>query len=242
MSLCLIWWQHAGRFYEELPNTADYVSYRLACNKEDYPEPYSPPINPPLSFLPQQPYRSQTTTATSSSSTATSKNTFSPPAHTTAIFKYPSVQGLSSPPPGVAAYTFPKEQYVWIYKLKPLHWAQSKRLHWGGRFTWTVTLRYMHCCGQLWKSNNKCSFCFSSVQFAVKDYLTVIGWVMFYLKNNSNWKDRIISWCLIVDDLSFYPFDFVKKKEKRKRINKLYSTSISLSCHTQSFDIPLYWG
>ncbi|XP_040907696.1 nectin cell adhesion molecule 1a [Toxotes jaculatrix] len=109
--------QHSGRFYEELPNTADYVSYRLACNKEDYPEPYSPPINPPLSFLPQHPYHSsQPTTATSSSSssstTTTSKNTFSPPSHTTAIFKYPSVPGLSSPPPGAAAYTFPKEQYV----------------------------------------------------------------------------------------------------------------------------------
>lgn len=108
--------QHSGRFYEELPNTADYVSYRLACNKEDYPEPYSPPINPPLSFLPQQPYHSQATTVTSSSSStggaAGSKNTFSPPTHTTAVFKYPSVQGLSSPPPGVAAYTFPKEQYV----------------------------------------------------------------------------------------------------------------------------------
>ncbi|XP_035482956.1 nectin-1-like isoform X2 [Scophthalmus maximus] len=106
--------QHSGRFYEELPNTADYVSYRLACNKEDYPEPYSPPINPPLSFLPQHPYHSPqpTTATTSSSSTSTSKNTFSPPSLTTAIFKYPSVPGLSSPPPGVAAYTFPKEQYV----------------------------------------------------------------------------------------------------------------------------------
>ncbi|XP_028277495.1 nectin 1a isoform X2 [Parambassis ranga] len=106
--------QHSGRLYEELPNTADYVSYRLACNKDDYPEPYSPPINPPLSFLPQHPYHSsQPTTLTSSSSTTTgSKNTFSPPSHTTAIFKYPSVSGLSSPPPGVAAYTFPKEQYV----------------------------------------------------------------------------------------------------------------------------------
>ncbi|CAJ1063964.1 nectin cell adhesion molecule 1a [Xyrichtys novacula] len=108
--------QHSGRFYEELPNTADYVSYRLACNKEDYPEPYSPPINPPLSFLPQHPYQSShTTPATSSSSSnnTMSKNTFSPPPpHTTAIFKYPSVPGLSSPPPGVAAYTFPKEQYV----------------------------------------------------------------------------------------------------------------------------------
>ncbi|TWW74712.1 nectin cell adhesion molecule 1a isoform X1 [Takifugu flavidus] len=106
--------QHSGRFYEELPNTADYVSYRLACNKDDYPEPYSPPINPPLSFLPQHPYHSQPPTATGSSTTTTtsSKNTYSPPSHTTAVFKYPSVQGLSSPPPGVAAYTFPKEQYV----------------------------------------------------------------------------------------------------------------------------------
>ncbi|XP_031176308.1 nectin cell adhesion molecule 1a isoform X1 [Sander lucioperca] len=108
--------QHPGRFYEELPNTADYVSYRLACNKEDYPEPYSPPIKPPLSFLPQHPYNSsQPTTATSSSGTNTPKNTSSPPlppSHTTAIFKYPSVPGLASPPPGVVAYTFPKEQYV----------------------------------------------------------------------------------------------------------------------------------
>lgn len=111
--MSLILPQHSGRFYEELPNTADYVSYRLACNKEDYPEPYSPPINPPLSFLPQHPYQPQPAPASSSSSTGTSKNTFSPPSHTTAIFKYPSVQGLSSPPPGVAAYTFPKEQYVW---------------------------------------------------------------------------------------------------------------------------------
>ncbi|TDH04882.1 hypothetical protein EPR50_G00137620 [Perca flavescens] len=108
--------QHPGRFYEELPNTADYVSYRLACNKEDYPEPYSPPIKPPLSFLPQHPYNSsQPTTTTSSSGTNTPKNTSSPPlppSHTTAIFKYPSVSGLASPPPGVVAYTFPKEQYV----------------------------------------------------------------------------------------------------------------------------------
>ncbi|XP_032431848.1 nectin 1a [Xiphophorus hellerii] len=106
--------QHAGRFYEELPNTADYVSYRLACNKEDYPEPYSPPINPPLSFLPQQPYHpSQTMPVLGTSSASTpSKNTFAPQTHTTAIFKYPSVPGLSSPPPGVGPYTFPKEQYV----------------------------------------------------------------------------------------------------------------------------------
>ncbi|XP_077597432.1 nectin 1a [Stigmatopora nigra] len=108
--------QHSGRFYEELPNTADYVSYRLACNKEDFPEPYSPPINPPLSFLPQHPYHSpQATTvaASSSSSTNSSKNTFSPPLHSTAIFKYPSsFSGMSSPTPGVGTYTFPKEQYV----------------------------------------------------------------------------------------------------------------------------------
>lgn len=121
--------QHSGRFYEELPNTADYVSYRLACNKDDYPEPYSPPINPPLSFLPQHPYHSQPTTATGSSSTTTSsKNTYSPPSHTTAVFKYPSVQGLSSPPPGVAAYTFPKEQYVWTLgktsRLNPI-WTRN---------------------------------------------------------------------------------------------------------------------
>ncbi|KAL0162753.1 hypothetical protein M9458_042149, partial [Cirrhinus mrigala] len=45
-----------GRFYDELPNTADYVSYRLACNKEDYLEQHSPPIQPPLTFLPQNPY------------------------------------------------------------------------------------------------------------------------------------------------------------------------------------------
>lgn len=115
--------QHSGRFYEELPNTADYVSYRLACNKEDYPEPYSPPINPPLSFLPQHPYPSSQPTS-GSSTTTTSKNTFSPPSHTTAIFRYPSVQGLSSPPPGVAAYTFPKEQYVWTL-LQTLQWTQN---------------------------------------------------------------------------------------------------------------------
>ncbi|XP_075958670.1 nectin 1a [Anarhichas minor] len=104
--------QHSGRFYEELPNTADYVSYRLACNKEDYPDPYSPPIKPQLSFLPQHPYHSSLPTTATSSGTNTPKNTLSPPLHTTAIFKYPSVPGLSSPPPGVAAYTFPKEQYV----------------------------------------------------------------------------------------------------------------------------------
>ncbi|KAM9729738.1 nectin 1a [Menidia menidia] len=105
--------QHSGRFYEELPNTADYVSYRLACNKDDYPEPYSPPINPPLTFLPQHPYpSSQTMPSTGNNSTNTlSKNTFAPPSHTTATFKYPSVPGLAPPPPG-GTYTFPKEQYV----------------------------------------------------------------------------------------------------------------------------------
>ncbi|XP_061596857.1 nectin cell adhesion molecule 1a [Cololabis saira] len=103
--------QHSGRFYEELPNTADYVSYRLACNKEDYPEPYSPPINPPLSFLPQHPYPSTHTIPATSSSTL-SNNSFGPPSHTATIFKYPSVPGMSSPPPGMASYTFPKEQYV----------------------------------------------------------------------------------------------------------------------------------
>ncbi|KAM4620931.1 nectin 1a [Polymixia lowei] len=109
--------QHSGKFYEELPNTADYVSYRLACNKEDYPEPYSPPINPPLTFLPQHPYHSSdptnaTTTNTTTFTQASSKFALSPPSNSAAIFKYPSVPGLPSPPPGVAPYTFPKEQYV----------------------------------------------------------------------------------------------------------------------------------
>ncbi|XP_056295667.1 nectin-1-like isoform X2 [Pseudoliparis swirei] len=104
--------QHSGRFYEELPNPADYVSYRLARNTEDDPEPYSPPINAPqLSFLPQQPYPPpQPTTAAGGADTPS--HTSSPPSHTAAIFKYPSVPVLCSPPPGVAAYTFPKEQYV----------------------------------------------------------------------------------------------------------------------------------
>uniref|UniRef100_A0A1A7WIL7 Poliovirus receptor-related 1a n=2 Tax=Iconisemion striatum TaxID=60296 RepID=A0A1A7WIL7_9TELE len=104
--------QHSGRFYEELPNTADYVSYRLACNKEDYPEPFSPPINNPLSFLPQQPYLSSPQAMATSCTSTPSKNTFAPPSHNTAVFKYPSIPGLSSPPPGVGSYTFPKEQYV----------------------------------------------------------------------------------------------------------------------------------
>ncbi|KAK0136000.1 Nectin-1 [Merluccius polli] len=114
--------QHAGKFYEELPNTADYVSYRLACNKEDYPEPYSPPIPPPLSFLPQHPYApadpgpaagaaAAAARPAAAMNQAASRNTFSPPSHTTAIFKYPSMPGMTSPPPGVAPYTFPKEQY-----------------------------------------------------------------------------------------------------------------------------------
>ncbi|KAG7266692.1 hypothetical protein CRUP_037259 [Coryphaenoides rupestris] len=124
--------QHAGKCYEELPNTADYVSYRLACNKEDYPEPYSPPIHPPLSFLPQHPDQ-PTDSAPSPAPAATlaipanvakpaatsnhvvSGNTFVAPSHTTAaVFKYPTLPGMTSspPPPGVAPYTFPKEQYV----------------------------------------------------------------------------------------------------------------------------------
>ncbi|XP_038129848.1 nectin cell adhesion molecule 1a isoform X2 [Cyprinodon tularosa] len=77
--------QHGGRFYEELPNTADYQPYQ------------SPQLMPALG---------------ASSASTPSKNTFAPPTHTTAVFKYPSVPGLSSPPPGVGPYTFPKEQYV----------------------------------------------------------------------------------------------------------------------------------
>ncbi|XP_061557651.1 nectin-1-like isoform X2 [Phycodurus eques] len=60
----------------------------------------------------QHPYHSPQATTGSSSSTNSSKNTFSPPSHSAAIFKYPSVPGLPPPPPGVGAYTFPKEQYV----------------------------------------------------------------------------------------------------------------------------------
>ncbi|TRY99621.1 hypothetical protein DNTS_004816 [Danionella cerebrum] len=75
--------QSPTRFYDELPNTADYVSYRLACNKEDYVEQHSPP----LSFLPQHPQH-----------------------QTTAIFSYPAAP---MPGPGqIPPYTFPKEQYV----------------------------------------------------------------------------------------------------------------------------------
>lgn len=83
--------QSPGRFYDELPNTADYVSYRLACNKEDYLEQHSPPIQPPLTFLPQNPY------------THSNQN---------AIFTYPTPSGP------ISSYTFPKEQYVWIH-LRP---------------------------------------------------------------------------------------------------------------------------
>lgn len=105
--------------------------------------------------------------------------------------------------------------------------------------TWTGTLRYLHRCGQPWKSNDKCSFCFSSVQFAVKDDLTVIGWVMFYLKNTSNWMDRIISWCLIVDDLSFYPFDFVKNKKGKKNKEIIFHFYIFILSYTILWQSPL---
>lgn len=80
--------QSPGRFYDELPNTADYVSYRLACNKEDYLEQNSPPIQPPLTFLPQNPYTQH--------------------GNQNAIFTYPTPPG----PGPVSSYTFPKEQYV----------------------------------------------------------------------------------------------------------------------------------
>uniref|UniRef100_A0A3B1INQ7 Nectin cell adhesion molecule 1a n=1 Tax=Astyanax mexicanus TaxID=7994 RepID=A0A3B1INQ7_ASTMX len=78
--------QAPGRLYDELPNTADYVSYRLACNKDDYMEQHSPPIQPPLTFLPQNPYTQHAT-------------------HTS-TFTYPT------PPAPISSYTFPKEQYV----------------------------------------------------------------------------------------------------------------------------------
>lgn len=186
--------QHSGRFYEELPNTADYVSYRLACNKEDYPEPYSPPINPPLSFLPQQPYQSHTTTATSSStSAAPSKNTFSPPSHTTAVFKYPSVQGLpTSPPPGVAAYTFPKEQYVWGQTPGKLVAVATK---------WTLSLDPDWSCGAapgplwsslLWKSHDKSSSSLCLLRFFHSDR----HWLNYVSPEiTSNWLCRVLSWC-----------------------------------------------
>uniref|UniRef100_A0AAY5JXH9 Ig-like domain-containing protein n=1 Tax=Esox lucius TaxID=8010 RepID=A0AAY5JXH9_ESOLU len=118
--------QRSGRIFEELPNTADYVSYRLACNKEDYPEPYSPPINPPLSFLPQHHYSSSPSknsfshlshqftsnnTFSAPSHPPPSKNTFSPPSNPCPVFRYPSLPSLCHPT-GAASYTFPKEQYV----------------------------------------------------------------------------------------------------------------------------------
>ncbi|KAL7844256.1 hypothetical protein SRHO_G00227950 [Serrasalmus rhombeus] len=78
--------QSQGRLYDELPNTADYVSYRLACNKDDYMEQHSPPIQPPLTFLPQNPYTQHGTQIST--------------------FTYPT------PPGPISSYTFPKEQYV----------------------------------------------------------------------------------------------------------------------------------
>ncbi|MCJ8740827.1 hypothetical protein PDJAM_G00063650 [Pangasius djambal] len=74
--------QNQGQIYDELPNPADYVSYRLACNKDGHPEQHSQPIQPPLTFLPQHP--------------CTQSNTFT----------YPT------PPGPNTSYTFPKEQYV----------------------------------------------------------------------------------------------------------------------------------
>ncbi|XP_058272040.1 nectin cell adhesion molecule 1a isoform X2 [Hemibagrus wyckioides] len=74
--------QNQGQIYDELPNPADYVSYRLACNKDGYPEQHSPPIQPPLTFLPQHPCPQSNT------------------------FTYPT------PPGPNTSYTFPKEQYV----------------------------------------------------------------------------------------------------------------------------------
>eukprot|EP00063_Salmo_salar_P063573 XP_014038408.1 PREDICTED: uncharacterized protein LOC106591715 [Salmo salar] len=102
--------QRSGRVYEDLPNTADYVSYRLACNKDDYPEPYSPPINPPLS-LPDSPPINPPLSFLSQHAYTHSNNTFSPASHPSSVFRYPSLPSLS-PPPGLAPYTFPKEQYV----------------------------------------------------------------------------------------------------------------------------------
>ncbi|XP_060747017.1 nectin cell adhesion molecule 1a isoform X2 [Tachysurus vachellii] len=72
--------QNQGQIYDELPNKADYVSYHLACNKDGYPEQHSPPIQPPLTFLPQHP--------------CPQSNTFTCP---------------TAPRPNTS-YTFPKEQ------------------------------------------------------------------------------------------------------------------------------------
>ncbi|TSQ12721.1 V-set and immunoglobulin domain-containing protein 10-like 2 [Bagarius yarrelli] len=74
--------QNQGQIYDELPNSADYVSYRLTCNKDSFSEKHSPPIQPPLTFLPQHP--------------CPQSNTFS----------YPTPPGPST------SYTFPKEQYI----------------------------------------------------------------------------------------------------------------------------------
>ncbi|KAK0150266.1 Nectin-1 [Merluccius polli] len=86
--------KHAGKFYEELPNTADY-------------HPYAPADPGPAAAAAAAAAR-----PAAAMNQAASRNTFSPPSHTTAIFKYPSMPGMTSPPPGVAPYTFPKEQYV----------------------------------------------------------------------------------------------------------------------------------
>ncbi|KAF5906957.1 nectin-1-like isoform X2, partial [Clarias magur] len=71
--------QNQSQIYDEVPNPTDYVSYRLACNKDGCPEQHSPPIQPPLTFLPQHP--------------CTQSNTF----------MYPK------PPGPNTSYTFPKE-------------------------------------------------------------------------------------------------------------------------------------
>ncbi|XP_060792084.1 nectin cell adhesion molecule 1a isoform X2 [Neoarius graeffei] len=72
--------QNQGEIYDELPNSAEYASYHLSCNKDDCPEEHSPPIQPPLTFLPQHP--------------CTQNN----------MFTYPT------PPGANTSYTFPKEQ------------------------------------------------------------------------------------------------------------------------------------
>ncbi|XP_076836248.1 nectin 1a isoform X2 [Brachyhypopomus gauderio] len=48
--------QSHGKLYDEIPNTADCVSYRLACSKDDRTLQHSPPVRRPLAFLPQIPY------------------------------------------------------------------------------------------------------------------------------------------------------------------------------------------
>ncbi|XP_046724344.1 nectin cell adhesion molecule 1a isoform X3 [Silurus meridionalis] len=74
--------QNQGQIYDELPNPADYVSYRLACDKNGFPEQHSPPIQPPLTFLPQHPCAQGSR------------------------FTY------TTPPGPNTSFTFPKEQYV----------------------------------------------------------------------------------------------------------------------------------